>query len=798
MVCPDAVLLQGFVAASLDASERASIEDHIDTCPACRKLVAALASPTHPTLVESGSRPPGPQPVQIGRYRVVGQLGRGGMGVVYRAHDPDLRRELAIKLLRADRRVDSETSRARLVREAQAMAQISHPNVVAVYDVGTWSDEVFVAMELLTGGTLRHWCRDRSPSEILGAYLAAGRGLAAAHAAALVHRDFKPDNVLVGSDGRVCVTDFGLASAHDAPLTDVEAGVPDVGLTVTGAVMGTPGYMAPEIYSGATCDARGDQFAFCVSVWEALHGERPFRVTATIEADVPPTTARDLPTAIDRALRRGLSANPADRWPSMTALLAALDAPGKSRSWRRLAVAGAAAAGLAGVAIVAWPDRAAAPAPPVALDPVAASSRSAIEPRLHRAITDWIRGDRDAARSGVRAAIAVARTLGSTAVLAEALTIEGYWFEFDRDLTSAEAALGEALELAEKVGDDPVKTRAIAKLVDVLDAAGRPDERLRRLARAAAERTSSDDDIHASAIETEAASTPDLARSRARWDEALVLRDKVGRLRPRAANRIGVATAQLQAGRPDDARATLAASLLVIDAQAIDPYETAMAVAGTQDLLASVEMARRDFAAAAEAARRAIAAWASVAGVESAMLVSSYEALGRASSALHDRTAADAAFARALTIAHDTPARQATTHALMAIAAADDTRTHDAVVEAEAAVASANQAFGADHPAVSQFELMLSKLLVRDLQLPRARALSEALLAKLDAATTPAMMLADARFVLARSLPAESPRARALAVQARDGLRSLGAAGAEHLADVEAWLAAHADATPKN
>ncbi|MFY0580423.1 serine/threonine-protein kinase [Cystobacter fuscus] len=240
----------------------------------------------------------------LDRYVVLEPLGQGGMGMVYAAYDSVLDRKVALKLLPpgdVDGDTEMTSGRARLLREAQAMARLSHPNVVAVYDVHQHGLQVFMAMELVEGQTLLQWQRQqkRGWKEILAAFLSAGRGLAAAHAAGLVHRDFKPTNVLVGKDGRVRVTDFGLARTHNAPPEEPSEPEPSPGtrdtspvkahsmleleLTQRGAVLGTPAYMAPEQFRGAAADARSDQFSFAVSLWEALYGERPFEGTTTGE-----------------------------------------------------------------------------------------------------------------------------------------------------------------------------------------------------------------------------------------------------------------------------------------------------------------------------------------------------------------------------------------------------------------------------------------------------------------------------------------------------------------------------------
>ncbi|HEY0193280.1 MAG TPA: serine/threonine-protein kinase, partial [Kofleriaceae bacterium] len=235
----------------------------------------ALREPT-PRDADSGRLPNG---AQLGRYVVTGVVGHGGMGVVYSARDPDLDRNIALKVLRPELSVEVR-SRARLLGEARAMAQLSHPNVVPVYDVGVLDDHVFIAMELVDGVTLRKKLDRTTPwRTVLAIYLQAARGLAAAHAAGLVHRDFKPDNVLHGSDGRIRVVDFGLVAAD--PLDVVPPGSPlratiSSGIeTTAGVVLGTPAFMAPEAMRGEVTDPRADQFSFCVAVFHGLYGEYP-------------------------------------------------------------------------------------------------------------------------------------------------------------------------------------------------------------------------------------------------------------------------------------------------------------------------------------------------------------------------------------------------------------------------------------------------------------------------------------------------------------------------------------------
>ncbi len=306
----------------------------------------ALAEPRR--RVSSGALERG---TAVGRYLILDRLGEGGMGVVYAAHDPELDRKVALKLLRPDRAATEAA--LRLQREAQAIARLSHPNVVAVFDAGTFGDQVFVAMELVEGRTVRQWLAVERPSwrEIVAVFVAAGRGLAAAHAAGLAHRDFKSDNVLLGQDGRVRVVDFGLARpVGEAGVEKGLEGSPEGAggvlsspLTEWGAALGTPAYMAPEQVRGEAADARSDQFSFCVSLWEALYGERPFAsgnsrevAEAIARGDVrgEPAGSR-VPARLRAVLVRGLSLDPERRFASMAELLDQLerDPAARRRQW---------------------------------------------------------------------------------------------------------------------------------------------------------------------------------------------------------------------------------------------------------------------------------------------------------------------------------------------------------------------------------------------------------------------------------------------------------------------------------
>jgi hypothetical protein len=292
----------------------------------------------------------------LGRYRLERLLGEGGMGTVHAAFDPDLERRVALKLLRTSS--GGEEARHRLLREARAMARLTHANVVTVHEVGTAGGRDYVAMELIDGETLADWLRGgRRPPEIVAAFAAAARGLAAAHAAGLVHRDFKPHNVLRRRDGRICVTDFGLARGVDVSAgtpAASEDGVEDI-VTATGSLMGTPAYMAPEQWSHGTVGPAADQFAFCVALWEALADERPFRgatideLKRQVQRGPAALDASKLPRRLRAILRRGLALDPAHRWPSMDALLVAI-----ARAERRPRVVAAFAVGATVLAVVLY------------------------------------------------------------------------------------------------------------------------------------------------------------------------------------------------------------------------------------------------------------------------------------------------------------------------------------------------------------------------------------------------------------------------------------------------------------
>ncbi|MEZ4444469.1 MAG: serine/threonine-protein kinase [Polyangiaceae bacterium] len=381
--CPDEEQLLRFV----DGEREERLVSHVLDCAACQQAIDLVVSKggskgasSHSVedavkwLEELRGRrasflAPG---AEVARYTVLRVVGEGGMGVVYAARDPELDRTVAIKLMHPRQEVTDRENR-RLLREARALAKVTHPNVVAVYDVGTHDARVFVVMELVEGRTLREWLLEpHDRSTVLDAFVAAGRGLQAAHQAGLVHRDFKPDNVLIGDDGRARVTDFGLARAF-RPAGGSR-------ITASAAVVGTLSYMAPEVQEGGEADARSDQYSFAVS----LH--RAFAAKGSGQ-DVEAETA--LPRPIQKVLRRALAYDRDARYPSMQACLQALE-EARRPSRRPVLALAAAAALLASAAILASRADQPEPAAPIPAvptpepDPVASSTTraKALDPAL--------------------------------------------------------------------------------------------------------------------------------------------------------------------------------------------------------------------------------------------------------------------------------------------------------------------------------------------------------------------------------------------------------------------------------
>jgi len=353
--CLSETTIVRFLEHRLSSHAIEAVDAHIDRCAVCRLVLTELAraSPiatalasrraTDVRVVEAADGDSLPRGTVVGRFVILDVLGVGGMGIVYTAYDPELDRNVAVKLLHASIALDLEAhASAQLRSEAQVMARIQHANVVTVHEIGAFRDQVFIAMEQVHGVTLRRWLTDapRTWREVVGVFVHAGDGLAAAHDAGVVHRDFKPENVLVGDDGRVRVSDFSIAATrkHASEIAG-----------------GTPGYMAPEALRSGGGDARGDQFSFCVALHEALYGARPFaarsadELAAEVARGLPAENrAARVPPQLRAVLRRGLAAAPGDRYPSMRDLLGDLR---RRLELRRVARIAAAATGVLGVAV---------------------------------------------------------------------------------------------------------------------------------------------------------------------------------------------------------------------------------------------------------------------------------------------------------------------------------------------------------------------------------------------------------------------------------------------------------------
>lgn len=301
-------------------------------------------------------------PARFGRYEILDPIASGGMGFVYAAHDPDLDRRVALKVLHPDRRRDV-LAQDRLIKEARALARLDHPNIVPVHDALNQDGELVMVMELVTGETLESWqdAAPRSWREVVDAYLQAGAGLAAAHGLDIIHRDFKPSNAIMGADGRVRVLDFGLArfTGEDPEARGGDGALAGMMATASGVILGTPAYAAPEQLSGEPVTAASDQFSFCVALHRALEGVAPFHgatageLLASILRD-PPAQAGDgrhVPGWLRAVVRRGLAVEPERRHASMQALLHELSRPRGWKRWRWPVVAIALAATTATAAL---------------------------------------------------------------------------------------------------------------------------------------------------------------------------------------------------------------------------------------------------------------------------------------------------------------------------------------------------------------------------------------------------------------------------------------------------------------
>jgi len=466
--CLDDATFAELIERSLATHRLAIVEAHLDGCADCRRHLSDLSrSPSSGVGARSDAAPEPPR-LLGGRYEILRSLGRGGMGEVFLAHDTELGRRVAVKLLRGASGAD-QAAQARLRREAHAMARLAHPNVVSVFDLGLDDDRVFVAMELVEGHTLATWARGRSVREILSACCDAARGVAAAHRAGLVHRDLTPRNVLVGSDGRARVTDFGIVQVTAEPrggtLADTQPGEPAArgattvdlaSLTHTGEFLGTPAYASPEALRGGPVDERSDQWSLAATTWHVVFDQLPVArasfgelAEAVNRGELdPPVAHRRVPARVRHALRRAMSVDPAARYPTVELLLAEL-AP-RSRRGISLAAAAVSLAALIGLGAAGY--RA-----------VLGNERDRCQPPANRA---WTTADRTAVRLRFAASDKpIARV--------ELARVEGAFDDYVRRGALAQVAACEAsrsstvLELQRRCFDD--RLSALAALRDELE-----------------------------------------------------------------------------------------------------------------------------------------------------------------------------------------------------------------------------------------------------------------------------------------------------------------------------------------
>ena len=440
-------------------------------------------------MVEGEAAEPLPR-AQFGHFMIERMLGAGGMGVVLAARDVTLGRPVALKLVRPGA---GEKSHGRLLREAQTLARLSHPNVVTVYEVGEVGGKLFIAMELVEsegGATLREWMQQERPwRQVVARFVAAGKGLAAVHELGLVHRDFKPSNVLIDRSGAVKVGDFGLVAAEDGKLAQGSGVAPRVeflrrgavpALTTVGTLVGTPQYMSPEQSRGDRVDARADQYSFCVSLHEALTGA------------LPGGDGRPIPRSLRAVLLRGLQNDPARRYPSMAMLLGELERvlhPPVGR-WATIAI-GLLAAAAAVVAFSLVSSRGAPALPPtrqsLPADPAARAQVERIAAETARLEQRRRDGDYDDLPRRVAAVVEQARAANHAPTLVSALTVLAAVQSGNAEPVAAEATLREITQLAAAAHEDEHAANAWLKLVLVVGYdLGKPQEAVGLLAAAEA------------------------------------------------------------------------------------------------------------------------------------------------------------------------------------------------------------------------------------------------------------------------------------------------------------------------
>jgi eukaryotic-like serine/threonine-protein kinase len=602
-------------------------------------------------------------PSQIGhtidRYLVVDEIGAGGMGVVYKAYDPDLGRLVALKLVRAGA---ASRASARLQREARAIARLAHPNVVTIYDVGQHGDEVYIVMELIEGLRLREWLAGgpRPQREIIEAFLQAARGLAAAHDAGLVHRDFKPDNVLVGDDGRVRVVDFGLArAARDDDDAEGDGGTspsPSPGddadgpLTPPGAAVGTPRYMAPEQHRGQPVDARADQFAWGIALYEALTRRRPFDGSfkdmrkAVIRGDLQPFPEdAGVPDWLRALVLRALATAPGGRYASMHDVVGELL---RDRTADRRAALNGSASTAPMVAAFPPPERTAAMV-------------HRLRVRLEEAWRKKSRGALAPAMATARQVALDARTAEYPPLLAAALYLVGNLQHRMGDSSAAYETLLEAARVAASVGDDWQIANTWIFLVLVVGVGlGRADEALglARVADVALERVGDNASLRSrlynyrGAALAAAGRVDDAARAIAHAVELDEQTHGPGHAFL-LVSLLNLAEVWLDAERIEPARAALERARAVCRPDEDPPTASRTRWRALNGRLLLLEGAPAEARAEIE---RALAVWERQAGRE-ALIAAALIALSSCLAAAGDASGAATAAARAVTLARATP-----------------------------------------------------------------------------------------------------------------------------------------------
>jgi tRNA A-37 threonylcarbamoyl transferase component Bud32/tetratricopeptide (TPR) repeat protein len=705
------------------------------------------ASPTGVTELGTDGGPPAEVRLATPeRYQLIEVLGRGGMGVVWKARDAVLDRVVALKVLHD--RFGASGHQARLADEARAMARLSHPNVVVVYDVGARDGRTYLTMELVAGQTMSRWLDGaRGWPEVVAAFRAAGEGVAAAHAAGIVHRDLKPSNILIGDDGRVRVADFGVADARDpAELAG------DIVLADTASTSGTPAYMAPERFRGAAADARSDQFSFAASLYEALHGRRPFEaptVAGLIEAlhGPAPAPVREVPAWLTRVVNRGLARDPADRFPSMAAMVAALSR--RRRGWW-LAAAAVVATGAAvavGVAVSAgdpcgdarrelagvWDDR--------ARGRLVAATSPALAADLARHADGWVAAHDEACRAahvyGELDATALARATAcldgrrrTLAAVVERLAASDPRIAAAAPLPAASDCVDrERLARAVGTGGDDL---ALARAALVVGDPSRAAELAGQAVQAAQVAGDAVIEVEALLVRGEALLSSRIGAAGEAMTAAVARAGSIGVASLRLDAWIGLARAQVRLGQLETAASLLALAESALAGGVDHRRQAELAMVGGE--LATAQLRHAD---AAAAARRARAAWSAELGADAPAVL---------------------------------PAGRLLVRSLRA-----QGRSDEAVVEAEHQLAVA-QPLGADHLEVGRALVLLGGGLADRGDLARARPELERAVAVVRAAAGPSPDLVAALTELGHVLARSGDRDGALA-RDTEALAMAGAVG---------------------